>query len=101
MQIFALSGARVAELKYFIVENLNDNYIIAYNKGKERVLIMRNDLRRMLKKYCEKKKINEGYIFRSPVDLKIQKIINASTIWRRLKKIAKSAKINPKIHPHA
>ena len=75
MQIFALSGARVAELKYFTVENLNDNYIIAYNKGKERVLIMRNDLRRMLKKYCEKKKITEGYIFRSPVDLKNPKKI--------------------------
>ena len=103
MQIFALSGARVAELKYFTVENLNDNYIIAYNKGKERVLIMRNDLKRMHKKYCEKNKITEGYIFRSPVDLKNpKKIINASTIWRRLKKIAKAAKINPKkIHPHA
>ena len=29
-------------------------------------------------------------------------MLNNSTIWRRLKKIARSAKINPKkIHPHA
>ena len=29
-------------------------------------------------------------------------MLNNSTIWRRLKKISKSAKINPnKIHPHA
>ena len=29
-------------------------------------------------------------------------MLNSSTIWRRLKKIAKAAKINPdKIHPHA
>lgn len=101
IKIFAHTGARIDELKYFTVESLNSNYIKgAYNKGKERTLIMTNSLKTELKKYCKNNKITSGYIFLSPV-LK-NKMINNSTIWRRLKKIAKFAKINPsKIHPHA
>lgn len=106
MKIFASSGARISELQYFTVENLESNYIKgAYNKHKERTLIMTNDLRRELKKYCKINKITTGYIFRSP-DPKLSsnpdKMVNQSTIWRWLKKIAKKAKINAKkMHPHA
>lgn len=101
IQVFANSGARIDELKYFTVESLESNYIKgAYNKGKERTLIMTNELRRELKNYCKLKKIKSGYIFKSPV--LPDKMLNNSTIWRRLKKIARAAKINPKkIHPHA
>jgi site-specific recombinase XerD len=101
IQIFAHVGARIEELKYFTVENLDSNYIKgAYNKGKERVLIMTNELKRDLKHYCKDHKIKSGYIFISPVNE--NQMLNNSTIWRRLKKIARSAKINPKkIHPHA
>lgn len=101
IKIFASSGARIDELQYFTVESLNSNYIKgAYNKGKERTLILTNELRRELKLYCKENKIKNGYIFISPV--KEGKMLNNSTIWRRLKKIAKCAKINKdKIHPHA
>lgn len=106
MKVFASSGARISELQYFTVENLESNYIKgAYNKHKERTLIMTNELRRELKKYCKINKITTGYIFRSP-DPKLSsdpnKMVNQSTIWRWLKKIAKKAKINSKkMHPHA
>lgn len=106
MKVFASSGARISELQYFTVESLESNYIKgAYNKHKERTLIMTNELRRELKKYCKTNKITTGYIFRSP-DPKLScnpnKMINQSTIWRWLKKIAKKAKINSKkMHPHA
>lgn len=106
MKVFASSGARISELQYFTVENLESNYIKgAYNKHKERTLIMTNELRRELKRYCKTNKITTGYIFRSP-DPKLSsnpnKMINQSTIWRWLKKIAKKAKINSKkMHPHA
>jgi site-specific recombinase XerD len=101
IKIFAHSGARIDELKYFTVESLDSNFIKgAYNKGKERTLIMTNELKRELKTYCKENHIESGYIFVSPV--KQGKMLNNSTIWRRLKKISKSAKINPnKIHPHA
>ncbi len=101
IKVFAYSGARVDELKYFTVESLDSNFIKgAYNKGKERTLIMTNELRRELKAYCKANKIKTGFIFRSPV--KENQMLNNSTIWRRLKKIARKAKINPeKIHPHS
>ena len=101
IKIFAHSGARIDELKYFTVEALDSNYIKgAYNKGKERTLIMTNELKRDLKKYCKEQRIKSGYIFVSPVNK--NKMLNNSTIWRRLKKIAGAAKINQsKIHPHA
>ena len=101
IKVFAHSGARIDELKYFTVESLDSNFIKgAYNKGKERTLIMTNELKRELKDYCKKNNIKSGYIFVSPV--KQGQMLNNSTIWRRLKKISKAAKINPnKIHPHA
>ena len=99
IKIFAFAGIRIDELKYFTVENI-DNYIKVFNKSKERKIILRDDLKRELKKYCKDKKINSGYIFKSPV--KENKMLNQSTIWRRLKKIAGYAKVNKsKIHPHA
>lgn len=99
IKIFAFAGIRIDELKYFTVENI-DNYIKVFNKSKERKIILRDDLKRELKKYCKDKKITTGYIFKSPV--KENKMLNQSTIWRRLKKIAGYAKVNKsKIHPHA
>lgn len=104
IKAFATSGARVDELKYFTVEALNSNYIKgAYNKGKERTLILTNELKRELKLYCKDKKIKSGYIFVSTSSkAKNGAMWDNSTIWRNLKKIARKAKINPnKIHPHA
>lgn len=104
IKVFAASGARVDELKYFTVESLNSNYIKgAYNKGKERTLILTNELKRDLKAYCKLKKIKSGYIFVSTAPkAKNGAMWDNSTIWRNLKKIARKAKINPdKIHPHA
>jgi len=99
LKIFAFTGIRVDELTAFTVEKLN-SYIKVFKKGKERTLILRNDLLRELKKYCKDNGIITGYIFKSP-KLK-DKMLNPTTIWRRLKKIAKAAKINPnKIYPHA
>lgn len=101
MESFALAGIRVEELKFFTVEKITEsNFIKVFNKGKERTIILTNELRRGLIDYCKRKNITSGYIFISPV--KTNQMLNNSTIWRRLKKIAKAAKINPnKIHPHA
>ena len=58
MKILAMTGIRISELKYFTVENLKSNYIVAFNKGKERNIIVRQDLARELRKYCKENKIN-------------------------------------------
>lgn len=104
IKTFANSGARVDELKYFTVEALSSNFIKgAYNKGKERTLILTNELKRDLKAYCKLHKIKSGYVFVSTSPkAKDGAMWDNSTIWRKLKKIAKKAKINPdKIHAHA
>ena len=99
MRILAMTGIRISELKYFTVENIKSNYIVAFNKGKERNIIVRQDLSRELRKYCKENKINEGYIFKGE---KKDSIISASTIWRQMKKVAGAARVNKKkVHAHS
>lgn len=101
MRIFAYTGIRVAELKCFKAEAVKEsNYIEVSNKGKNRKIILRQDLRRELLKYCEEKGIEEGYIFRGR---RIGTMMSDSTIWKKLKKIAgqcRGIKLS-KVHAHS
>lgn len=101
MKIFAFTGIRVAELKCFKAESVKkSNYIEVNNKGKNRKIILRQDLRRELLKYCEEKGIEEGYIFRGR---RTGTMMSDSTIWKKLKKIAgqcRGIKLS-KVHAHS
>lgn len=100
MKILAMTGVRVSELQYFTVENLQSNYISVFNKGKERTIIVRQDLARELRKYCKSKGIKSGYIF--PSTIVKGKMVNKSTIWRQMKKVAGHAKVRKsKVHAHS
>lgn len=99
MKIMAYTGIRVEELKAFTYENIQDNYIRVRNKGKSRTIILRNDLRRDLLKYCDERGIKEGYLFpgRFP-----GKMIHTSTIFNNLKMIAGKCSIKKsKVHAHS
>ncbi|MBR4178053.1 MAG: tyrosine-type recombinase/integrase [Bacilli bacterium] len=99
MRTLAMTGIRISELKYFTVESLGSNYIVVFNKGKERNIIVRQDLTRELRKYCKENKIKEGYIFKGK---KNNSILCASTIWRQMKKVAGAARVNKKkVHAHS
>lgn len=99
MKILAMTGIRISELKYFTVENLKSNYIDVKNKGKERTIVIRQDLIRELRKYCRDNRVKTGYIF--PGEVK-GKMIAESTIWRNMQKIAGKAKVKKaKIHAHS
>lgn len=99
MKVLAMTGIRISELKYFTVENIKSNYIAAFNKGKERNIIVRQDLARELRKYCRDNNIKEGYIFKGNKKGKMQ---SASTIWRQMKKVSGTAKVNKKkVHAHS
>lgn len=99
MKILAMTGIRISELEFFTVENLRTNYISVTNKGKERNIILRQDLIRELRKYCRDHNIKKGYIFRGQVK---EKMIVESTIWRNMQKIAGKAKIKKtKVHAHS
>lgn len=99
IKVLAMTGIRISELKYFTIENLKDNYIDGFNKGKERKIIIRQDLIRELRKYARDNHIKSGFIFRGakPNSMPVE-----STIWRQLKKVAGKARVNKKkVHAHS
>lgn len=99
MKILVMTGIRISELEYFTVENLKTNYIEVQNKGKERVIVIRQDLIRELRKYCRENRIRSNYIFKGQSK---GKMINQSTIWRNMKKIAGIARVKKsKVHAHS
>lgn len=100
IKILAMTGIRVSELKYFRVENMESYYIKVFNKGKERTIIVRQDLMRELKRYAREQGIKEGYLFPSPV---VQgQMIDVSTIWRHMKKLAGASRVKKsKVHAHS
>lgn len=99
MKVLAMTGIRISELKYFTVENLKSNYIVAFNKGKERNIIVRQDLARELRKYCRENNIKKGYIFKGN---KESKMPDTSTVWRQMKKVSGVARVNKnKVHAHS
>ncbi|MER2108210.1 MAG: tyrosine-type recombinase/integrase [Solibacillus sp.] len=99
MKILAMTGIRIEELHFFTVENVKTNYIHVRNKGKERSIIIRQDLARELRQYCRNNGIKEGVIFYCKTK---GKMMAKSTIWRRMKKLAGIAKIRKnKVHAHS
>lgn len=99
MKILAMTGIRIEELSVFTVENVKSNYIRVRNKGKERTIILRQDLAREIRAYCREKNINTGIIFFCQSK---GRMMAKSTIWRRMKKIAGAAKVQKnKVHAHS
>lgn len=99
MKILAMTGIRIEELSFFTVENVKTNYIKVRNKGKERSIIIRQDLAREIRQYCRNNNIKEGVIFFCQTN---GKMMAKSTIWRRMKKIAGVAKVRKnKVHAHS
>lgn len=99
IKVLAMTGIRISELKYFTIENIKGNYIDGFNKGKERKIIIRQDLARELRKYARDNHIKSGYIFRGAIP---NKMPVESTIWRQLKKVAGKARVNKKkVHAHS
>ena len=99
MKILAMTGIRIEELSFFTVENVKTNYIPVRNKGKERSIIIRQDLAREIRQYCRDKGIKSGAIFFCKTK---GKMMAKSTIWRRMQKIAGVAKVKKnKVHAHS
>ena len=99
MKILAMTGIRIEELSFFTVENVKTNYIRVRNKGKERSIIIRQDLARELRQYCRDKGIKAGIIFYCQTP---GKMMAKSTIWRRMQRIAGVARVSKnKVHAHS
>jgi len=99
MKILAMTGIRIEELSFFTVENVKTNYIPVRNKGKERSIILRQDLAREIRQYCRDNNIKSGIIF---FCRNKGRMMAKSTIWRRMQKIAGVAKVRKnKVHAHS
>lgn len=99
MKILAMTGIRIEELSFFTVENMKSNYIHVRNKGKERSIILRQDLAREIRQYCRDKGIKTGVIF---FCMNKGRMMAKSTIWRRMQRIAGIARVGKnKVHAHS
>lgn len=97
LRIFAETGIRVEELKYFTIESLSE-IIVVKNKGKIRSIILTKNLLATIRKYIKNNHIHKGYIFPG----RNNKPLSDSAIRKRLKKAAGYAKIKlSKVHPHS
>ncbi len=91
------TGIRVSEVKYITVEACNAGQAEISLKGKIRVILLPNKLKRKLLKYAKKQKIASGEIFLT----RSGKSMNRRQIWAQMKRICKRAEVDPqKVFPH-
>lgn len=97
METMCATGVRVSELKFFRVENIRSGIVEVWNKGKCRIVILPQLLKKKLLVYVAKHQIQSGIIFRT----RSGKAKDRSNIWREMKAIAEIADIRKdKVFPH-
>lgn len=91
------TGIRISELKYITVESARAGRADIHMKGKSRTVLLQKKLCRKLLAYARIHGIREGQI----ICTKNGKPVDRSNICRELKRLCKSAGINPsKVFPH-
>ncbi len=97
LQTICATGIRVSELKWITAEAvMNGNTQVAC-KGKRRIVFLPQQLRKVLRTYLKQQKRTEGPVFQT----KTGKPIDRSNIWRDMKALCQSAKVDPsKVFPH-
>ena len=97
METICATGIWISELKFFRVENIRSGMVRVWNKGKYRMVILPELLKKKLLIYIGKMRIRSGAIFCT----RSGKEKDRSNIWREMKALARDAGIRPdKIFPH-
>lgn len=97
MQTICSTGIRVSELKYITCESIKKGSATINLKGKMRVVMLPDDLCRVLARYAKKQRIESGSIFIS----KNGKPLDRSNIWKLMKKLCEEAGVSRnKVFPH-
>ncbi len=97
MQTICSTGIRVSELCYITKESLRDGRAEVHMKGKLRVIIIPDELCRVLKKYANEEGITNGSIFVT----KTGRPLDRSHIWRMMKSLCERAGVDKnKVFPH-
>ena len=97
LQTICGTGIRVSELQFITVEAVRKGEAVVFCKGKRRSVFIVKALQRKLLKYAAEKNIKSGCIFIT----RTGKPVSLTNIWRDMKKLCKSANVNPnKVFPH-
>ncbi len=97
LQTICATGIRVSELQFITVEAVRTGRGKVNNKGKHRTVFLPDKLRRLLKKYLQKRKITTGPVFVT----RNGRPLDRSNIWRDMKALCESAGVEPgKVFPH-
>lgn len=97
LQTICGTGIRVSELKFITAEAVKAGEAVVRLKGKTRIILISGKLQKELRKYMEKKEIQEGPLFITKTGCAIDR----SNVWKMMKGLCKEAKVNPKkVFPH-
>ena len=97
METICATGIRISELKFFRVENIRTGMVKVWNKGKHRIVLIPDTLKKKLLIYIGRNKIRTGVIFCT----RSGRPKNRSNIWKEMKRIAELAGVSlKKVFPH-
>lgn len=97
METVCSTGVRISELRFFRVENVRRGMVKVWNKGKYRLVLLPESIRKKLLIYISKNKIRSGAVFCT----RNGKEKDRSNIWKEMKSVAEKADIDPeKVFPH-
>lgn len=97
METICATGIRISELKFFRVENIRTGMVKVWNKGKHRLVLIPDMLKKKLLIYIGRNQIRTGVIFCT----RSGRPKNRSNIWKEMKRIAELAGVSmKKVFPH-
>lgn len=97
METICATGIRISELKFFHTGNVKKGIIKVWNKGKYRLVLIPEKLRKKLLMYIAANQIKDGPVFCTRTGREKDR----SNIWKEMKKLSKLAGIDPgKVFPH-
>ncbi len=97
IQTICGTGIRVSEIRYFTVESVSRGEVTVQCKSKTRTILVPGKLKKRLLSYAKKCGIQKGGIFLT----KNGKALDRSNIWAQMKRLCKTACVNPaKVFPH-
>lgn len=91
------TGIRIGELCYITAEAVESGRAQIHLKGKNRIIILQKKLRRLLRVYIMRQKIESGCVFRT----RSGRPVDRSNICHDMKKLCPAAKVDScKVFPH-
>ncbi len=97
LQTVCATGIRISELRFITAEAVEDGEAVVKLKGKNRIVLLPDGLRKRLRRYLKEKRISRGPVFvtrnGTPMD--------RSNIWKQMKALGAEASVQgKKIFPH-